>query len=68
MEELLKEELASIIFETCRDQMDEVKTVNGADAGEKMRVCYSKFYKLLKHQNDYYRSLTKNQFEDILNA
>lgn len=67
MDQELKNLFAQTMFDTCRDQMEEVKNHNSADAGEKMRQCFTKYYKLIMHQNDYYNRLTKNQMDDILN-
>ena len=64
----LKDLFAEYMFDTCRDQMDELKVYNAADAGEKMRQCFSKYYKLIKHQHDYYQNLTQKQFDDIVNS
>ena len=66
MNKQLTHMFTDLIFDTCRDQMEEVKNYNAADAGEKMRRCYNKFYILMKHQNDYYNSLSPTQFEDIM--
>lgn len=66
MNKELTELFTNLMFDTCRDQMEEVKSYNAADAGEKMRRCYNKFYILIRHQNDYYKSLTPAQLEDIL--
>lgn len=68
MEEQLKDIFVEIMHDTCRDQMIEPKVYNSADAGEKMRQCFSKFYKLIKHQNDYYNSLTASEINNMLNA
>lgn len=64
----LVRQFKDLMFETCRDQMDEVKNYNGADAGEKMRRCFNKFYILIKHQNNYFGSLSANQFDDLVNS
>ena len=66
MNKQLIKSFEELMFNTCREQMDEVKNYNGADAGEKLRRCYNKFYMLIKHQNDYYNSLTPAQFEDVM--
>ena len=68
MDKDLKDVFISIMFDTCRNQMDEIKNYGAADAGEKVRQCYSKFYKLIRHQNDYYENLSQNQLNDILNG
>lgn len=67
MNQQLLIQFEELLFETCRNQMDEVKNYNGADAGEKMRRCYNKFYFLLKHQNEYYSGLSQTQFDEMLN-
>jgi len=64
----LVRQFQDLMFETCRNQMDEVKNFNGADAGEKMRRCFNKFYILTRHQSNYFGSLSEKQFEDILNS
>lgn len=66
MDEQLFKQFRDLMFETCRDQSDEVKNYNGPDAGEKLRRCYNKFYILTKHQNDYYQSLSGDQIKDLL--
>lgn len=66
MDKELTTAFTEIMFETCRDQVDEVKAYNAADAGEKMRRCYNKFYMLLKHQNDYYEAMPKAQFDELM--
>lgn len=67
MNKQLIKNFEELMFNTCRDQMDEVKNYNGADAGEKLRRCYNKFYMLIKHQNDFYDSLTQSQFDEMMN-
>ena len=62
----LQDNFMNIMTETCRNQMTEVKAINAADAGEKMRVCYSKFYRLVQNQNSYYSNLTEKQLNDIM--
>ena len=63
----LVRQFEELMFETCRNQMDEVKNYNGADAGEKIRRCYNKFYMLVKHQSDYYERMSENQFNEMMN-
>ena len=67
MNQQFVDKFEEMMFETCRDQMDEVRNYNGADAGEKVRRCFNKFYFLIKHQNEYYNNLTENQYNEMLN-
>ena len=62
----LVKHFGDVMFETCRDQMEEVKNYNGADAGEKIRRCFNKFYILVRHQNEYYDKMPKEQFEELM--
>ena len=67
MDKQLIKGFEDLAFDTCREQMDEVRNYNAADAGEKMRRCYNKFYILIKHQNEYFNSLSPSQMQDVLN-
>ena len=67
MNQQLIDKFEEMMYETCRDQMDEVRNYNGADAGEKLRRCFNKFYFLIKHQNNYFNGLTENQYNEMLN-
>ena len=68
MEKDIKDILTKLMFETCRDQMEEPRVYNGADAGEKLRQCLAKFYKLMRHQNEYYEGLSETQLDDVING
>lgn len=65
MDAELFKQFRDLMFETCRDQSDEVRNYNGPDAGEKLRRCYNKFYMLVKHQNDYYQAMSDEEFKDL---
>ena len=67
MNQQLVANFEELMFETCRSQMDEVRNYNGADAGEKLRRCFNKFYFLIKHQNEYYNNMSENQYKEMLN-
>ena len=68
MEDRLRDSFSELIYETCRDQITEFKAYNPTDAGEKMRQCYSKFYRLILHQHNYYSKLPKEKLEQVMNG
>ena len=68
MDTELVKHFRDIMFDTCRDQMEEVKAFNGPDAGEKLRRCFNKFYLLVKHQIDYYEAMPNDQFDELMKS
>ena len=52
MQEELSNQFKEIIYDTCREQIQEKVYYSDADAGEKLRVCFSKFYRLMMAQEE----------------
>ncbi len=48
MEQAIYMYLGDVMKEGCRDQMEDMLYIDALDAAEKTRICYNRFYKLVK--------------------